>query len=196
VNPRIAPLIEAVRTHRDRFDSFALELSEEELQRPVPGSDWIVKDFISHIESIDLTVREWFRSFVDGTPPAPAQTGEKPEESPGFDIDAWNNRQVLRRRDQPVEKIVEEGRILRDELLGIMARFSDEVIDGDIPFPGDVNRKPEPVNFGAYLVAWATHEPAHAMDMLRALPERKDDPALRRWLDAVEFSGWPPTKGL
>ncbi len=196
MNPRVVPLIEAVRNHRDRFDSFALSLSEEDLKRPVPGSDWIVKDFVSHIASIDLTVREWFRSLAGKAPAAAQDPQEKPEERPGFDIDAWNNRQVARRRDLPVEQIVEDGRLLRDELLQVIAEFPDEVLNSDIPFPGDANRSPQDINFGAYLVAWATHEPAHALDMLRALPERKEDPELHRWLDAVEFSVWPPKQGL
>ncbi len=196
MNVRMTPLIETVRDHRDRFDRFALELRDDELQRPVPGSGWTVKDYITHIATIDLTVREWFRSMVEGTPAIPADPNAKPEEQPAFDIDAWNNKQVARRRDQPVETIIEEGRVLRDELLDIMAQFTDEVLDSEIPFPGDANRPAQDINFGAYLVSWATHEPAHALDMLRALPERQDNPELRRWLDSVEFQEWPPAKGL
>lgn len=194
MNSRLAPLIERVKDHRRQFERFARSLSEEELARPVPQSDWIVKDYISHLATIDLTVREWFRTLATGEAPPPGT--EKPSERPAFDIDAWNNRQVAKRRDAPVEAILEEAAANRAELLLIMDQFSDATLDADIPFPGDANRKASSINFGGYLVAWATHDPAHALDMLRALPGRRDEPALKEWLDGVTFESWPPASRL
>jgi hypothetical protein len=194
LNPRLQPLVAEVRAHREHFDAFARSLDASELARPVPQSEWIVKDYISHLATIDLTVREWFRTLATGEAPPPSV--DKPTERPAFDIDAWNNRQVAKRRDVPVGDILAEAGTLRAELLEIMELFSDEVLDSDIPFPGDANRQASAINFGGYLVAWATHDPAHAMDMLRALPERQNEPLLREWIDGVSFQSWPPTARL
>ena len=194
MNSRLQTLVADVRAHRERFEAFSRSLDDAELARPVPQSEWIVKDYISHLATIDLTVREWFRTLATGEAPPPSS--EKPTERPAFDIDAWNNRQVAKRRDAPVEAILEEAASNRAELLDIMELFSDATLDSDIPFPGDANRDASAINFGGYLIAWATHDPAHTRDMLRALPERQDDPVLREWLDGVSFGSWPPTARL
>lgn len=194
MNPRLVPLIERVKEHRRQFEGFARSLSDDELSQPVPQSDWIVKDYISHLATIDLTVREWFRTLANGA--APPRSTEKAAERPAFDIDTWNNRQVAKRRDTPVETILEEAAANRAELLAIMGEFSDATLESDIPFPGDANREAASINFGGYLIAWATHDPAHTLDMLRALPGRKDEPGLKQWLDAVTFESWPPTSRL
>lgn len=180
--------------HRVRFESFARSLSDDELALPVPQSEWIVKDYISHLATIDLTVKEWFRTLATGEAPPPSR--EKPTERPAFDIDAWNNRQVAKRREATVEQILEEAATNRAELLAIMDLFSDATLDADIPFPGDANRAPSSMNFGGYLIAWATHDPAHTLDMLRALPGRRDEQELRDWLDGVTFESWPPASRL
>ena len=42
--------------HRAKFEVFCRSLSDEQLNRQVPSSTWIVKDFISHLATIDGTV--------------------------------------------------------------------------------------------------------------------------------------------
>lgn len=194
---RIQPVVDEVRRHRARFDDFCRGLSDEQLARPVPESTWIVKDYISHLATIDKTVAVWFESLADGAAPASAETRDAADAGgAAFDIDAWNDHQVAKLRDTPVADLLALAREHRARLLAAMDRFTDATIDADILFPGDANRRPETINFGGYLIAWATHDPAHARDMLRALPERARDPALRIWLDSATIEAWPPTGRL
>ena len=73
-----------------------------------------------------------------------------------------------------------------------MERFTDQVIDGEIYFPGDKHRAPMNLKLEHYLIGWAEHDPIHVRDQLRALPERQDDPALVSWLDEPKIPSWPP----
>lgn len=197
MHPRVQPIVDEVRRHRARFDDFCRGLSDEQLARPVPDSTWIVKDYISHLATIDKTVVVWFESLADGSAAAPtAEARDAAGDGGGFDIDAWNDRQVAKLRDTPVPDLLTLARDHRVRLLAAMDRFTDATIDSDIPFPGDATRRPQPINFGGYLIAWAKHDPAHARDMLRALPERAQDPGLGTWLDTVTIGAWPPTERL
>jgi hypothetical protein len=49
------------------------------------------------------------------------------------------------------------------------------------------------VNFYQYLRAWVRHDPAHAIDMLRALPERREEAQVREWLDKVRWDDLDPS---
>jgi len=48
------------REHRRRFEEFCRSLSEEELSRAVPDSAWTVKDFASHLGTLDAELIRWF----------------------------------------------------------------------------------------------------------------------------------------
>jgi hypothetical protein len=198
MHARVQPVVDEVRRHRARFDDFCRTLKEEQLNRPVPESTWIVRDYISHLATIDKTVVVWFESLADGgAAPAAAQTRDAADAGgAAFDIDAWNDGQVTKLRDTPVPELLNLARDHRTHLLAAMDRFTDATLDADIAFPGDANRPPESINFGGYLTAWAKHDPAHARDMLRALPERARDPALRIWLESATIGAWPPAGRL
>ena len=167
--------------HRAAFEQFCLSLTEEELARPVPRSAWDVKAYIAHLGTIDTTVRTWFERLLGdgGAAQAPTADGASGR---AFDIDRWNEAQVAARADWSLEQILEEMRSNRAALDAVVARFTPEVLDGEMHFPGDRDRPPAQVHVGGYLQALALHDPAHALDMLRALPEKADDPELADWL--------------
>ena len=56
----VQTIIQSIREHREKFERFCRSLSEEELGQPVPGSSWVVKDFVSHLATLDA---EMARSF-------------------------------------------------------------------------------------------------------------------------------------
>src|SRR2546422_11430990 len=91
-------VIRAIRSHRERLERFCRSLSEEELERPVPGSTWVVKDFVSH-----LGAREGGSAWV-----FEATAAGRPEEAAG-DIDAVKDSRVGERRKWPRERILGEG---------------------------------------------------------------------------------------
>ena len=49
-------------------------------------------------------------------------------------------------------------------------------------FPGDDKRSPAKIPLRVFLMGWSRHDPIHAADMLKALPERADDPETAAWV--------------
>jgi Mycothiol maleylpyruvate isomerase N-terminal domain len=187
--PRVKQTVEEIVDHRVRFEAFCRSLSAEQLARPVPQSEWIVKDYIAHLATIDLTVTRWFEALAAGEP-QPQAAGER--QGQRFDIDRWNNAQVERRREWTIDELFAEARETRAALVSVMERFSDEVVDGQIYFPGDAHRQPMLLKLEHYLIGWAKHDPIHVRDMLRALPERHEDAELNAWLASSALPAWPP----
>lgn len=186
----MGPLLKELDTHREHYRAFCRSLAADELGRAVPASVWTVKGYIIHLATIDRTVGPWFEGLVNGRAPAPVAA----EGGGGatFDVDAWNEAQVAKRMDWSLDQILAEMDETRSEVHRIMQRFDSRVLEGTMDFPGDKNRPPSKVNFYQYLRAWVRHDPAHAGDMLRALPERRREPALREWLGGVRYDDLDP----
>lgn len=163
--------------HRAAFERFCRSLTDEQLARPVDRSAWTVKGYVAHLGTIDLTVRQWFERLLTGGPEASGGGS-----GGSFDVDRWNEAQVAARAEWTLEQILEEMQANRAALDAVVARFPAEVLDGDMHFPGDRDRPAASVNVGSYLQALALHDPAHALDMLRALPDKADDEELTAWL--------------
>ena len=147
--------------HRERFEAFCRSLSNEELERPVPQSTWVVRDFIAHLATIDGPVGQMFDSMHRGE-----DAGIRDGDGGKFDIDNWNDRQVEKRRLLPLE----------------------DVLARTMKFAGDSKRAASEIPFGAYLRGWCKHDPMHAMDMSRALPERQA--SLAPWFDDPVIQGY------
>jgi DinB superfamily len=187
---QVAAIVREIEEHRTRFEDFCRSLSDEELDRLVPPDrEWQVKDYISHLATIDQGVQPWFEALAQGkeTPRAGTEGQER------FDVDRWNQGQIERRREHDVEQILAEGARHREMLKATMNAFQEATLESVFHFPGDAKRPPMDIPFGMYLRGWAKHDPMHAHDMLRALPERADDPGLRDWLACLEgLPGWRP----
>ncbi|MGH2631822.1 MAG: hypothetical protein ACRDG3_00300, partial [Tepidiformaceae bacterium] len=91
-------------------------------------------------------------------------------------IDTWNEREVVERRDASVDDLLAEGARHRERLWAAVDRFSPTVLEAKFDFH-DHN-----ITFLRYLELWASHDPAHAADMCRALPASADDPEIRSWV--------------
>ena len=46
-----------------------------------------------------------------------------------------------------------------------------------------------------FLQGWARHDPIHVADMIKALPERAEDPQLKEWLDDSVVKWYQQTMG-
>lgn len=165
------PVYLETNANRAVFEVFCRSLSEEDLATPVPDAIWNVKDYIAHLASIDIWVGEWFEHQADGTPWRP--TGEG---GATFDIDVWNEAQILERRDASVEDLLLEAAAEREKLWSAVDRFSPEVLDAKFDFRG------ANITFLRYMQLWAMHDPAHSADILRALPAKNTEPMVRTWL--------------
>ena len=188
MNSRTAAVIDEIGRHREQFERWCRSLSEEELGRPVPDSNWRVRDFISHLATIDTTVSVWFAAIADGSGLESAMEGQA-SEGQGFDIDTWNDAQVAERGDWSLDQIFEEAAETRVEIVRQLARLGDAELDSTIQFGGDSKRAASAIKLIDYLTGWAKHDPIHVNDMIRALPERRQDADVRSWLDDPVVGG-------
>ena len=175
----VAGIIDSIRGHRETFGRFCRSLSEEEMARPVPDSSWVVKDFVSHLGTLDPELARTFEAAASGHP---EDAGRNADGSP-FDLDGFNDAQVAERRDWPLERILAEAAGNRAALIETLERLSDEDVSRVMHFQGDAKRSPANLPLKAFLMGWSLHDPIHVADMLKALPERAGDPELQAWLD-------------
>ena len=184
MTPRVQEIVDLIGEERGRFERLAWSLSEEELSRPVPESGWQVKDFISHLATIDRPIAVWFAAIADGSQQRP--TAGDTESGAGWDVDRYNDARVAERRQRSVEELLAEAADARAALISVLARFTEEHINGTICFGGDSKRPPSEVKLGRYLQGWARHDVIHVADMLKALPERRREPQVAAWLAEPE----------
>lgn len=176
MDEKLTRVIEDTRAHRARFEDFCRTLTVADSELVVPGSHWRVKEYISHLATIDGWVGRWFEAVTRGR--------IEPAESAGaraFDIDAWNEEQVVERRDRSVEALLEEAAERRASLFETMERFGPEQLAMRFDFRG------RNISFHSYLRAWSLHDPAHAREMLTALEGVARYAEARAWVASVEW---------
>lgn len=187
VNPRARLILDELARHRTQFEHLCLELSDDELAAPVPDTPWTVKDYIVHLCTIDGLIAPNFQRLV-GLSTAPAPDVQPPMP---FDIDDWNDAAVAHRRDAPLDDLLGEAARHRGELAAAVERMADAQLDMIIPYGGDrkaLGLQPSRVRFGGLLWGIALHDPTHTRDILRALPNRREEPWLSEWLASVNDS--------
>ena len=192
----IERLTQQFRTNRTRFNAFCVSLSDEELERPVPDSTYRVKDFATHLATLDTELVRWFEAVHEGKTDRPARSAD----GAPFDIDEWNDATVAERHDWSLDQILDEAADNRQAFLEALSQLPDEQIDQTFHFAGDNKRDPADIPFKLFLSGLVRHDAIHVADMLKALPERAADPEIQAWLDdpAVKWyqnamSG-PPTR--
>ncbi len=183
----VQQVIHNIRQQRERFERFCRSLSEEELMRPVPNNTWVVKDFISHLGSLDPVMAISFQAAAAGRPDEVFQT----EQVEAFrDIDAWNDAAVAQRRAWPLARILEEASRNRAALIEVIEALTDEELGRNLHFTGDNKRSAATLPLRVFLLGWSLHDPIHAADMLKALPERAHDPELAAWVEHPVVKGY------
>lgn len=182
----VQQIIDSIVAHRQRFERFCRSLSEEELMRPVPDSTWMVKDFISHLSSLDREMTRSFRAAAAGRP----EEASRAADGQPFNLDAYNEAQVMERRSWPLERILEEASRNRAALIEALAELTDEQIAQAVHFSGDAKRSPADLPLRVFMLGWSLHDPIHACDMLKALPERAGDAELQAWITHPVVKGY------
>jgi hypothetical protein len=175
----IERLTQQFQVNRERFEGFCRSLSDEQLERPVPNSTYRVKDFASHLATLDTELVRWFQAAAEGQSDEPSRSADG---SP-FDVDKFNDAVVAERRSWSLDQILAEAAANRQRLLAALEALDDDAIGRTVHFPGDNKRAPADVPFKLFLFGLARHDSIHAADMLKALPERADDLELKAWLD-------------
>jgi hypothetical protein len=182
----IEDVIAAITENRTRFEAFCYSLSQEQLNRAVPNSTWIVRDFAAHLGALDNALLNWF---------ALAGGGAKADfsidaDGRAFDVDEFNDAEVASRRDWPLRSIFAEAEVNRRKLISAIAELTDEQIDRPMHFGGDSKRPPADLPLRTFLQGWAQHDPIHVADMMKALPELAGDASITAWLDNVFVRGY------
>jgi hypothetical protein len=175
----VLKLIERFKENRMRFVEFCRSLSEAELARAVPGSTYTVKDFVSHLGTLDPALTQQLRALAAGRV---QQIAESDDGTP-FDIDKYNDTLVAERREWPLEAILEEAERNREQFLAALANLHDEQTQQTMHFTGDNKRPPADIAYGLFLNGLTRHDPIHVADMVKALPERAADPAIQAWIN-------------
>jgi hypothetical protein len=176
-------VIEQIVENRKTFEAFCFSLTDEQLDRPVPQSTWIVRDFAAHLATLDPAMTQLFQATARG------EQLQSPEGG-AFDVDAHNEPLVQARRAWALTNVFEEGTRMRAELIAAMREISDEQTESLMYFSGDAKRSAGQIPFALFLSGWAYHDPIHAADMMRALPELQSDEALRTWLENPYVHGY------
>jgi hypothetical protein len=181
----VEQVIDTIIKNRAQFEAFCLSLTDEESMRPVPGSTWLVKDFASHLATLDTL----FVRYTDSI----AQGGQfdmtRDADGGDFNLDRWNDAQVAERRAWPMARIFEEAATNRAALIENVRALSEDDLSRTMHFR-DPKRGTADFPFRAFLVGWAQHDPIHAADMIKALPERATDPELTAWLANPFVTGY------
>lgn len=189
--PRVEALLAEMADHRVQFEAFCRSLTPEELATPVPDAPWTVADYIAHLATIEALINPWFGAMagVSGMP-AP----EVPPPTP-FDLDDWNEAIVTRRASRSLDEIFAEAGENRRRYAEILRVLTDQHLDMEIPFGGDrraIDLPPVMKPLFTVLTNVALHDPMHTLDMLRAIPHRRDDPGVSDWLAGVDMSRIDP----
>ena len=163
--------------HREQFAAFSRSLADEQLQAPIAGATWVAKDYIAHLATIDIWVNEWFEHQADGRPWRP--TGEGGE---AFSIDTWNEARIDERRNATIGELLAEAAEHRARLTRTVDRFAPAVLDASFEFHNQT------ITFLRYLQLWTAHDPAHATDMLKAMPGFSPNAAASDWLTRAGFA--------
>ncbi len=186
MNVRCRLVIDELARHRVQFEHLCRSLSAGELGAVIPGSHWSVRDYIAHLATIDGLIAASFSPMVGLSAPPP----EPPLPVP-FDIDDWNETAVRARANATIDELLAAAATHRGRMAAAIERMSDGDLDRVIPYGGDrktLGLAPAPVRFGGLLWGIAIHDPTHTLDILRALPHRREEAWLNEWLGSVNDS--------
>lgn len=182
-------VIDELNRHRFQFEHFVRSLTNAELATVVPGTHWLVRDYVAHLCTIDGLIVSGLARRVGISVP---QT-DVPRAVP-FDIDDWNDSAIQSRRGCSSDELLVEGAAHREDLLTVIARLTDAEFDRDVRVGGDrkaINLPVMRATFSGTVWAIAIHDTTHAEDMLRALPERRKELWLSEWLTSVNDARIP-----
>ena len=117
-------LIAALQADSEEFQEAVAQLPVEAFERGVYEQGWNARQLLAHIAAIEWTYprlieRAEQRAAGDDVP----QGG-----GGGFDMDAYNAKQVARREDQPVEQLLTEFRRNRAETIDAIRAADDELL--------------------------------------------------------------------
>lgn len=180
MNPRTQLILDELARHRTQFEVFCRSLSTDELETAVPDTPWTVKDYIAHLSTVDGVIAAGFQRLSGGSfaPDMDIPAGDP------FDIDDWNAAAIEARKGRSVEELLSEASSHRANMVRAFEALDESHLDMEIPYGmRRASGLPDaPVPLREILWAISLHDPTHTADILRALPQKSDEPLVREWL--------------
>ncbi len=128
-------------------------LADEDWDRPTVNPAWTARDLLAHLANAEPGLLTRMRRILSGTSEIP----------PDFDLDAYNQRLVEKRRRSTLQELVLSLAESRREVL----RFLDELSDEQLDARGWNSRRQETTVAGLFETI-ARHEREHTRDILTA----------------------------
>jgi uncharacterized damage-inducible protein DinB len=147
--------IQRLETSRGQLLKLLETLSEAERDHLLVEGTWTVRETIAHICAWDTSLTTPLRIYVE--------SGEFAAEII-LDHDAWNARQVARRRGQSFAAILSEAEAVRSELLQLSEQLAGEDWQRMLPIPWGGEG-----TLGQMIDGLAWHEYEHTRSMLSVL---------------------------
>ena len=125
-------IVKAVDAFADRAGSIAAGLSPADWQKTVYEGGWNVKQAYCHLAA--MAGGAAFVINLAASPPPSGGGGQG-----GFDVDAWNAREVCAREDKPIEEILAELKSGCAASINAVEATSDELLAKEVTMPWGVS---------------------------------------------------------
>ena len=167
---RAQKVIDTMAEERSAFIEWVRSVSQETWSNLSPDGMWQARDYVAHLASIDPLLTALMRVFQSG-----GEVGRGSDGRP-FSIDDWNEKQILERRQRPIEELIVDMEKHRVDLNAALAGFTDEQLDRTFHFGGDKSRSPRDLPVAQFLNGLAYHDRWHMEDARRALEGQVEQP--------------------
>ncbi|MGQ9571891.1 MAG: DinB family protein [Dehalococcoidia bacterium] len=152
---------QAVRAFIDRAESMASSLSPADWQKTVYEDGWNAKQVFCHLAAMAGSAPFIINIAASAPPPSGGGQG-------GFDVDAWNAREVAARQDKPIEEILGELKTGYARSVEAVEATSDELLAKRVTMPWGVSGTLAEIVVGSV----TGHGAEHLDDVERALRGR------------------------
>ena len=153
INTR-AELLAALRADAQRLPELAAAIAERDLTRGVYEHGWSARQLLAHLAAIEWTYPRLIEQAR--TPVGRARSG-----GGGFDMDAYNHRQVTRRAEAAIGELLEEFARNRRATIAAVSAAEDDLLNRPIRSAGGAS--------GTLLEVLANVAVAHVRGHLRDL---------------------------
>ena len=148
----------AARAFLERAESIAVSLSPADWQKTVYEGGWNVKQVYCHLAAMAGSAPFIINMAASSPPSAGGGQG-------GFDIDAWNAREVGSRQGKPIEELLAELKSGYARSMEAVEATSDELLAKEVTMPWGVSGTLADI----LVTSVAGHSGEHLDDVERAL---------------------------
>ncbi len=167
---RAQKVIDKMADERRRFVEWVWSVPDDRWPNMAQGGIWQARDYVAHLASIDPLLTGLTRIFQSGGEIGAGPDGRR------FDIDEWNEGQILGLRSRSIESLIADMERHRVDLAAAIADFTDEQLERTFHFGGDKSRSPRDVQVGQFLNGLAYHDRWHMEDARRAIEGEAEQP--------------------